>query len=89
MSKPLDSVDFIEAKNLVSRAIEAGLIKPAPEDFEDARCFVDPLRICPVCDHRTRLPVAREIRRGRFYGCIYWTCEKCGAEHLGEGSLIK
>ena len=89
MSKPLDSVDFMEAKNLVSRAIEAGLIKPAPEDLEDAYCFVDPLRVCPVCDHMTRLPVMRRITRGKLYGCVYWTCGKCGAEHLGAGSLIK
>lgn len=82
-------VDSAEAKKLVGEAIRAGLIKPAPEDLEDAYCYVHRLRVCPVCDKPTRLPVMRQITRGKLYGCIYWTCGECGAEHLGAGSLIK
>ena len=95
--------DKVEGSRLVGEARRAGLIKPSPrqlyrerrlrqlaelaalEDAEDT----EPWRLCPVCDHRTRLPDTRLVTRGKLYGCTFWTCAKCGAEHLGEGSLIK
>ena len=93
--------DKVEGSRLVGEARRAGLIKPSAQqlcrerrlrqeaELEEAAEGIEPPRICPVCDHRTRYPRTRLVMRGKLYGCTPWTCEKCGAEHMGEGSLIK
>ena len=90
---PREPVDLEEVKSLVKGARRAGLIRPSARQLRRERMEemegLEPDRVCPVCDHRTRMPASRVITRGKFYGCIYWTCEGCGAEHLGQGSLIK
>ena len=92
---PREPVDLEEVKSLVKGARRAGLIRPSArqlrrERLEEIEDFMEePGSLCPVCDHRTRMPASRVITRGKFYGRIYWTCEGCGAEHTGEGSLIK
>ena len=90
---PREPVDLEEVKSLVKGARRAVLIRPSARQLRRERMEemegLEPDRVCPVCDHRTRMPASRVITRGKFYGCIYWTCEGCGAEHLGQGSLIK
>lgn len=90
---PREPVDLEEVKSLVKGARRAGLIRPSARQLRRERMEemegLEPDRVCPVCDHRTRMPASRVVARGKFYGCIYWTCEGCGAEHLGQGSLIK
>jgi len=90
---PREPVDLEEVKSLVKGARRAGLIRPSARQLRRERMEemegLEPDRVCPVCDHRTRMPASRVITRGKFYGCIYWTCEGCGAEHMGQGSLIK
>ena len=90
---PREPVDLEEVKSLVKGARRAGLIRPSARQLRRERMEemegLEPDRVCPVCDHRTRMPASRVVTRGKFYGCIYWTCEGCGAEHLGQGSLIK
>jgi len=92
---PREPVDLEEVKSLVKGARKAGLIRPSArqlrrERLEEMEDFMEePGSLCPVCDHRTRMPASRVITRGKFYGRTYWTCEGCGAEHLGQGSLIK
>jgi len=90
---PREPVDLEEVKSLVKGARRAGLIRPSARQLRRERMEemegLEPDRVCPVCDHRTRMPASRVITRGKFYGCIYWMCEGCGAEHLGQGSLIK
>jgi len=90
---PREPVDLEEVKSLVKGARRAGLIRPSARQLRRERMEemegLEPDRVCPVCDHRTRMPASRVITRGKFYGRTYWTCEGCGAEHLGQGSLIK
>ena len=90
---PREPVDLEEVKCLVKGARRAGLIRPSARQLRRERMEemegLEPDRVCPVCDHRTRMPASRVITRGKFYGRTYWTCEGCGAEHTGEGSLIK